>query len=66
MNNKLIKQLLIVIPIGGLVGIVIGKIWASIFPNVDVLPFLSILFLWLIIYINNRKKGNTDNESESN
>jgi len=60
MNNKLIKQLLIVIPIGGLVGIVIGKIWTSIFPNVDVLPFLSILFLWLIIYINNRKKGNTD------
>ena len=66
MNNKLIKQLLIVIPIGGLVGIVIGKIWAAIFPNVDVLPFLSILFLWLIIYINNRKKTNTDNESDSN
>ena len=61
--KKLIKQLLIVIPIGGLVGIVIGKIWTSIFPNVDVLPFLSILYLWLIIYINNRKKGNINNDN---
>ena len=63
MNNKLIKQLLIVIPIGGLLGVLIGKIWVSIFPNVDVLPFLSILFLWLIIYINNKKKGNKDNDN---
>ena len=60
--NKLIKQLLIVIPIGAIVGIIIGKIWVSIFPAVDVTPFLSILFLWYIIYINNRKKENTDNE----
>ena len=61
--NQLIKQLLIVIPIGAIIGIIIGKIWVSIFPDVDVVPFLSLLFLCYIIYINNRKKQNTYNDN---
>ena len=63
MNKKLIKQLLIVIPIGAIVGLIIGKVSAILFPNLNLFPFLGILWLWVIVYVANRKKQ-TKNQDE--
>ena len=38
MNNKLIKQLLIAIPIGAVGGLIIGKVSVILFPNLNLLP----------------------------
>jgi len=56
MNNTLIKQLLLAIPIGAFVGFLIGKISLTLFPDIDMNPFMGILFIMIIIYVNNRKK----------
>ena len=56
MDNKLIKQLLLAIPIGAFVGFLIGKISMTLFPDIDMNPFMGILFILIIVNVNNRKK----------
>ena len=63
MKNKLIKQLLIVIPIGAIVGLFIGKVSVILFPNLNLFPFSGILLIWVFVYVNNRNKQ-TKNQDE--
>jgi len=56
MNNKLIKQLLIAIPIGAIVGLIIGKVSVILFPNLNIFLFIPIVWMGIIVYVTNRKK----------
>ena len=56
MKNKLIKQLLIAIPIGAIGGFIIGKVSVILFPNLNLFPFSGILLIWVFVYVTNRKK----------
>ena len=55
MNKKLIKQLLIVIPIGAIVGLFIGKVSVILFPNLNILRFSGIVWMGVIVYVTYRK-----------
>ena len=63
MNNKLIKQLLIAIPIGAIVGLIIGKVSVILFPNLNIYLFIPIVWMGVIVYVTNRKKQ-TKNQDE--
>ena len=63
MNKKLIKQLLIVIPIGAIVGLIIGKVSVILFPNLNIFLFIPIVWMGIIVYVTNRKKQ-TKNQDE--
>ena len=63
MNNKLIKQLLIAIPIGAIVGLIIGKVSVILFPNLNIFLFIPIVWMGVIVYVTNRKKQ-TKNQDE--
>ena len=63
MNKKLIKQLLIVIPIGAIVGLIIGKVSVILFPNLNIFLFIPIVWMGVIVYVTNRKKQ-TKNQDE--
>ena len=65
MNNKLIKQLLIAIPIGAIVGLIIGKVSVILFPNLNIYLFIPIVWMGVIVYVNNRNKQ-TKNQDEDN
>ena len=68
MNKKLIKQLLIVIPIGAIVGLIIGKVSVILFPNLNILRFSGIVWMGVIIYVTYRKqqtKYQGENDSTS-
>ena len=65
MKNKLIKQLLIAIPIGAIGGLIIGKVSVILFPNLNLFPFSGILLIWVFVYVTNRKKK-TKNQDEDN
>ena len=56
MNKKLIKQLLIVIPIGAIVGLIIGKVSVILFPNLNIFLISGIVWMGVIVYITYRKK----------
>ena len=56
MNNKLIKQLLIAIPIGAIGGLIIGKVSVILFPNLNIFLFIPIVWMGVIVYVTNRKK----------
>ena len=56
MDNKLIKQLLIAIPIGAIGGFIIGKVSVILFPNLNLFPFSGILLIWVFVYVTNRKE----------
>ena len=66
MNNKLIKQMLIVIPIGAIGaigGLIIGKVSVILFPNLNIYLFIPIVWMGVIVYVTNRKKQ-TKNQDE--
>ena len=63
MKNKLIKQLLIAIPIGAIVGLIIGKVSVILFPNLNIYLFIPIVWMGVIVYVNNRNKQ-TKNQDE--
>ena len=63
MNNKLIKQLLIAIPIGAIGGLIIGKVSVILFPNLNIYLFIPIVWMGVIVYVTNRKKQ-TKNQDE--
>ena len=63
MKNKLIKQLLIVIPIGAIVGLIIGKVSVILFPNLNIFLFIPIVWMGVIVYVTNRNKQ-TKNQDE--
>ena len=63
MNNKLIKQLLIAIPIGAIVGLIIGKVSVILFPNLNIFLFIPIVWMGVIVYVTNHKKQ-TKNQDE--
>ena len=63
MDNKLIKQLLIAIPIGAIVGLIIGKVSVILFPNLNIFLFIPIVWMGVIVYVTNRKKQ-TKNQDE--
>jgi|AP45_3_1055517.scaffolds.fasta_scaffold113209_1 Na+/H+-dicarboxylate symporter len=63
MKNKLIKQLLIAIPIGAIVGLIIGKVSVILFPNLNIFLFIPIVWMGVIVYVTNRKKQ-TKNQDE--
>ena len=63
MKNKLIKQLLIAIPIGAIVGLIIGKVSVILFPNLNIYLFIPIVWMGVIVYVTNRKKQ-TKNQDE--
>ena len=67
MNNKLIKQLLIAIPIGAIVGLIIGKVSVILFPNLNIFLFIPIVWMGVIVYVTNRKKQikNQDEDDSS-
>ena len=68
MNKKLIKQLLIVIPIGAIVGLIIGKVSVILFPNLNILRFSGIVWMGIIVYVTYRKnktKYQGENDSTS-
>ena len=67
MNNKLIKQLLIAIPIGAIVGLIIGKVSVILFPNLNIYLFIPIVWMGVIVYVTNRKKQikNQDEDDSS-
>ena len=65
MNNKLIKQMLIVIPIGAIGGLIIGKVSVILFPNLNIFLFIPIVWMGVIVYVTNRKKQ-TKNQDENN
>ena len=67
MNNKLIKQMLIVIPIGAIVGLIIGKVSVILFPNLNIFLFIPIVWMGVIVYVTNRKKQikNQDEDDSS-
>ena len=67
MNKKLIKQLLIVIPIGAIVGLIIGKVSVILFPNLNIFLFIPIVWMGVIVYVTNRKKQikNQDEDDSS-
>ena len=56
MNKKLIKQLLIGIPIGAIVGLFMGKVSVILFPNLNILLFSGIVWMGVIVYVTYRKK----------
>ena len=51
MNKKLIKKLLIVIPIGAVVGAIIGKVSVILIPNLNLNVFSIIWFIIIIFPI---------------
>ena len=63
MDNKLIKQLLIAIPIGAIGGLIIGKVSVILFPNLNIYLFIPIVWMGVIVYVTNRKKQ-TKNQDE--
>ena len=63
MKNKLIKQLLIAIPIGAIGGLIIGKVSVILFPNLNIFLFIPIVWMGVIVYVTNRKKQ-TKNQDE--
>ena len=63
MNKKLIKQLLIAIPIGAIGGLIIGKVSVILFPNLNIFLFIPIVWMGVIVYVTNRKKQ-TKNQDE--
>ena len=67
MNNKLIKQMLIVIPIGAIGGLIIGKVSVILFPNLNIFLFIPIVWMGVIVYVTNRKKQikNQDEDDSS-
>ena len=68
MNKKLIKQLLIVIPIGAIVGLIIGKVSVILFPNLNIFLFSGIVWMGVIVYVTYRKnktKYQGENDSTS-
>ena len=67
MKNKLIKQLLIAIPIGAIVGLIIGKVSVILFPNLNIFLFIPIVWMGVIVYVTNRKKQlkNQDEDDSS-
>ena len=67
MKNKLIKQLLIAIPIGAIGGLIIGKVSVILFPNLNIFLFIPIVWMGVIVYVTNRKKQikNQDEDDSS-